>query len=212
MAQELKYYHGEAENPYMEVNETQGAWCMRYNDTAAMLWDFEYWWANGWDKYSKLVGKNRAYFFELHKQPQKEYANMQEALYDFAGDNYSGILYRGCPRWVQYVYDNAHKERFYKPVHNVVPADEIPSYLHWYRGEEKCPYNNEPSGSTKGFWWDFEYWWYKTTEHQSKEAWLAYLHSWFVRCCDTNWDSIPPMEQERMYNTYIKGVPLWALQ
>ena len=65
MAEELKYYHGEASNPYEEINEQQGAWCMRYSAVASMLWDFEYHWANGWEKYSKLSPQNKSYYFRM---------------------------------------------------------------------------------------------------------------------------------------------------
>lgn len=206
MAQELKYYKGEASNPYTEINDQQGLWCERYNLVAAMLWDFEYHWANGWDKYSKLEApKNIALYFEQHKQPQKDFANIQEALMAFAMDIYSKPLYLGSERWVKYVYDHAMQERFYKPTYNIVPAADIPSYLHWYKGEADNPYRHEPATSTKGFWWDFEANWYKTTDQLDKQAFEEYLHGWFVRCIDTPWHAIPKAEQDKLLAAYKAG-------
>lgn len=207
MAQELKYYHGEASNPYEEINEQQGAHCMRYNTVASMLWDFEYHWANGWAKYSKLPApRNISLYFEQHKQPQKDFPNIQEALQAFAFANpYSGILQYGSPRWLQYVYDNAMLERFYKPLFNVVPADEAPSYLHWYKGESENPYTHQPSTSTKAFWWNFEYNWYKQAEKLGEKEWQDYLHSWFVRSYDTPWNNIPKEAQNKLLAAYRAG-------
>lgn len=214
MAQKLKYYHGEASNPYEEINEQQGAHCMRYNTVASMLWDFEYHWANGWDKYSKLKQRNRSYYFELYKQPQKQFANIQEAIHAFSQHAYSGILEYGSPRWLQYVYDNAMRERFYKPIYNVVPADEIPSYLHWYKGEEQNPYTHEPSTSTKAFWWSFEYNWFKKAEQLGKQAFTQHLHDYIASRMpdtDTSWERIPEQEQQAQMKAYKKGVARWAL-
>lgn len=211
MAQELKYYHGEASNPYEEINEQQGAHCMRYNAVASMLWDFEYHWANGWAKYSKLPApRNQSYYFEMYKQPQKQFATIFEALHAFAQHSYTGILSNGCKRWLQYVYDHAMQERFYKPIFNVVPADEIPTYLHWYRGEEHNPYNHEPNTSTKYFWWDFEYNWYKCTEKLGEQVWEEYLHNWFV---NRVWARSKPLTQKQLIefeNAYKTGKkPVW---
>lgn len=214
MAQELKYYHGEKENPYNEVNDQQGLWCMRYNETAAMLWDFEFHWVNGWAKYSKLAERNPSYYFEQHQQPQKDFASIQEALQAFAMHSYSGILNNGSPRWLQYVYDHAMQERFYKPTCNVVPAADIPSYLHWYKGEKDNPYQHEPQTSTKGFWWNFEYNWYKTAETLSKEAFEQYLRNYIasrITGTDTSWERIPKAEQDKLIEAYKKGVARWAL-
>ena len=215
MAQELKYYHGEASNPYEEINDQQGAWCMRYNTVASMLWDFEYHWANGWAKYSKLPApRNQSNYFEQHKQPQKDFANILEALQSFAQSAYSGILRNGSARWLQYLYDNAMQERFYKPVFNVVPADNIPSYLHWYKGEAHNPYTHEPSNSTKGFWWDFEYNWYKSADKLGKQLWEQYLHDYMASRMpdnDTSWERLPKQEQDAQIKTYTKGVARWAL-
>lgn len=216
MAQELKYYHGEASNPYEEINEQQGAHCMRYNTVASMLWDFEYHWANGWAKYSKLPApRNISLYFEQHKQPQKDFANIQEALQAFAFANpYSGILQYGSPRWLQYVYDNAMLERFYKPLFNVVPADEVPSYLHWYKGEEQNPYTHEPSTSTKAFWWGFEYNWYKTADQLNEQAFTKHLHDYIasrMHETDTSWEFLSQQEQQAQIKAYKKGVARWAL-
>ncbi len=209
MAQALKYYKGEASNPYEETNEKQGLWCQRYNAVASMLWDFEYHWANGWDKYSKLVGRNPSYYFELHKQPQKEFSNIQQALQAFSMQAYSGLLANGSARWLQYVYDHAMQERFYKPVYNVVPADEVPAYLHWYKGEAQNPFQHEPASSTKGFWWDFEANWYKRADKLGKQEWEQYLHDWFV---NRVWGKSQPLtkqqlqEFEKAYKAGIKRV------
>lgn len=216
MAQELKYYHGETSNPYEEINEQQGAHCMRYNTVASMLWDFEYHWANGWEKYSKLPApRNISLYFEQHKQPQKDFANIQEALQAFAYTNpYSGILQNGSPRWLQYVYDNAMQERFYKPIYNVVPAADVPSYLHWYKGEEQNPYQHEPATSIKGFWWDFEYYWYKSTDRLGSQEWEKYLHEYIasrIHDIDTSWERLPEREQQAQIKAYEKGVARWAL-
>ena len=205
MAHELKYYHGEASNPYREINDQQGLWCQRYNETAAMLWDFEYHWANGWAKYSKLEERTPAYYFEQHQQPQKDFATIQEALQAFSFGAYSGLLNGGSARWVQYVYDHAMLERFYKPIFNVVPAAEIPSYLHWYKGEASNPYQHEPATSTKGFWWDFERNWYVRAEQNSQQAFAEHLHGWFVRCIDTPWHAIPKAEQNKLLAAYKAG-------
>lgn len=211
MAQELKYYHGEASNPYEEINEQQGAHCMRYNAVASMLWDFEYHWANGWDKYSKLPApRNQSYYFELHKQPQKDFATIQDALQSFAFEPYSGILRNGSLRWLQYVYDHAMLERFYKPIYNVVPADEIPSYLHWYRGEEQNPYRHEPNNSTKGFWWGFEQGWYKTAEKLGKQEWEQYLHDWFINRVWGKSQPLPKQQLAEFEKAYTTGKqPVW---
>lgn len=206
MAQEYKYYHGETANPFNEVNDQQGLWCMRYNEVAAMLWDFEYHWANGWDKYSKLKGRNPAYYFELYKQPQQSFKNMQEALQRFAQDNYSHLLYLGSPRWVQYVYDNAMDERFYQPTFNVVPADEIPSYLHWYKGEANNPYTHERPDSTKGFWWNFEFNWYKCAKKLGRQEWKDYLHSWFVNRVWERSCPMPTQQMQEFIRAYEAGV------
>ena len=210
MAQELKYYKGEAENPFEEVNEQQGAWCMRYNQVASMLWFFEYHWANGWEKYSKLSPQNKSYYFELYKQPQKQFATIFEALHAFAQHSYTGILRNGSMRWVKYVYEHATLERFYKPTYNVVPADEVPSYLHWYRGEEHNPYTHEPNTSTKGFWWDFEFNWYKSAEKLGEQQWKQYLHNWFV---NRVWARSKPLSNEQLSefeNAYNAGKkPVW---
>lgn len=206
MAQELKYYHGEASNPYEEINEQQGLHCMRYNAVASMLWDFEYHWANGWDKYKKLAApKNQAYYFEQHKQPQKDFASLQEALMAFAWDIYSKPLYLGCERWVIYIYDHAMRERFYKPVVQIIPRADIPSYLHWYTGEQNNPYWHEPPSSTKAFWWDFEADWYKRTEQLSEQAFAEHLHGWFVRGADVPWHAIPVAERNKLLAAYKAG-------
>lgn len=210
MAQELKYYKGEASNPYTEINDQQGLWCERYNLVAAMLWCFEYHWANGWAKYSQLEERNPSYYFELHKEPQKEFGSIQEALMAFAMDIYSKPLYLGSEHWVKYVYDHAMQERFYKPTYNIVPAADIPSYLHWYKGEADNPYRHEPATSTKGFWWDFEANWYKRADKLGKQEWEQYLHDWFV---NRVWGKSQPLtkqqlqEFEKAYKAGIK--PVW---
>lgn len=202
------YYKGEACNPYTEINDQQGLWCERYNLVAAMLWDFEYHWANGWAKYSQLEGRNPSYYFELHKEPQKDFANIQEALMAFAMSTYSRPLYLGSERWVKYVYDHAMLERFYKPVVQIVPANEIPSYLHWYHGEARNPYRHEPATSTKDFWWNFERGWYTTAEELSQKTWEEYLQSWFVRCMNKPWLAMTKEEQEEVLAAYKTGTLL----
>lgn len=204
MAQELKYYKGEASNPYEETNDKQGLWCQRYNDTASMLWCFEYHWANGWGKYSQLEERNPSYYFELHKEPQKEFGSILEALQAFALHSYSGALRNGSKRWVQYVYEHGMAERFYKPLHNIVPAKEVPSYLHWYHGEAQNPYNLDPQG-TRSFWWDFERGWYTSAEELSQKAWEEYLQSWFVRNMNKPWPAITKQEQEELMAAYKAG-------
>ena len=205
MVQELKYYHGESSNPYEEVTETQGLHCQRYNVVASMLWCFEYHWANGWSKYKQLQCRNRNIYFEVHPQPQKDFANIQEALRAFSIGSHAGLLRNGSPRWLQYVYDNAMRERFYKPTYNIVPADEVPAYLHWYKGEADSPYQHEPANSTKGFWWNFEMNWYRCADTISETAWNEYLHGWLVRCFDTPWHAIPKTEQEKLITAYKAG-------
>lgn len=205
MAQELKYYHGEKENPYNEVNDQQGLWCERYNEVAAMLWDFEYHWANGWDKYSKLVGHNAALYFEKHKQPQKDFKTIQEALQAFAMYIYSQPLYLGSPRWVKHIYDNAMQERFYKPQYNIVPAADIPGYLHWYKGESANPYTHEPATSTKRFWWEFEQGWYKTADTLSEQAFKQHLRNWFVNRCWGKSSPISEAQQQEYMAAYKAG-------
>lgn len=214
MAQELKYYHGEASNPYEETTDKQGLWCMRYNQVASMLWDFEYHWANGWAKYSKLEQRNQSWYFEQHKQPQKDFASIQQALQAFAQQPTSGLLYNGSPRWLQYVYDNAMLERFYKPTFHVVPADEVPSYLNWYKGESENPYRHEPQNSTKAFWWGFEYDWYKTAGQLNQQAFTQHLHDYIasrMHDTDTSWERMPEQEQQAQMKAYKKGVARWAL-
>lgn len=215
MAQELKYYKGEASNPYEEINDKQGLWCERYNEVASMLWDFEYHWANGWAKYSKLPApRNQSYYFELYPQPQKQFATIQDALQAFSQHSYTGILANGSARWLQYVYDHAMQERFYKPLYNVVPADEIPSYLRLYKGEVRNPYQHEPAKSTKSFWWNFEQGWYKTAEKLGKQEWEQYLHDYIasrIPESDTSWERLPKQEQEMLIAAYEKGVTRWAL-
>lgn len=215
MAQELKYYKGEASNPYEEINDQQGLWCERYNEVASMLWDFEYHWANGWAKYSKLPApRNQSYYFELYPQPQKQFTTIQDALQAFSQHSYTGILANGSARWLQYVYDHAMQERFYKPLYNVVPADEIPSYLRWYKGEVRNPYQHEPAKSTKAFWWNFEQGWYKTAERLGKQKWEQYLHDYIasrIPESDTSWERLPKQEQEMLIAAYEKGVARWAL-
>ncbi|MCM1439496.1 MAG: hypothetical protein NC131_09910 [Roseburia sp.] len=188
------YYKGERTNPFEEVNDQQGAWCERYNDTASMLWCFEYHWANGWAKYSQLEERNPSYYFELHKEPQKEFGNILEALQAFALHSYSGILHNGCLRWVQYVYEHGMAERFYKPLYNVVPAKEVPSYLRWYHGEAQNPYDLDQRG-TRSFWWNFERGWYTTAEDLSQKAWEEYLRSWFI---NRVWNSSRPLPKEQL--------------
>ena len=188
------YYKGELTNPFEEINDKQGAWCERYNDTASMLWCFEYHWANGWAKYSQLEERNTSYYFELHKEPQKEFGSILEALQAFALHSYSGALKNGSKRWVQYVYENGMAERFYKPLHNIVPATEVPSYLRWYHGEAQDPYTLDTRG-TRSFWWDFERNWYTTTEEPTQKAWEVYLRNWFV---NRVWNSSRPLPKEQL--------------
>lgn len=198
------YYNGESTNPFEEVNDQQGTWCERYNDTASMLWCFEYHWANGWAKYSQLEERNPSYYFELHKEPQKEFGNILEALLAFSLHSYSGVLRNGCKRWVQYVYEHGVAERFYKPLHNIVPAKDMPSYLHWFHGEAQDPYTLDTRG-TRSFWWGFEKDWYTSTEEPTQKAWEEHLQSWFVRCLDKPWAAISTQEQERLLAAYKAG-------
>lgn len=65
MDKNYRYYKGERTNPFEEINDKQGAWCMRYNEIAAMFWYVEYYWVNGAEKYSKLEERNPAYFLSL---------------------------------------------------------------------------------------------------------------------------------------------------
>ena len=122
----------------------------------------------------------------------------------FAMHRYSGALRNGCKRWVQYVYEHGMAERFYKPLHNVVPAKDMPDYLHWYHGEAQDPYTLDTHG-TRSFNWGFEKDWYTSTEEPTQKAWEEHLQSWFVRCVDKPWEAIPEKEQERMLAAYKAG-------
>lgn len=214
MEDSLKYYHGEIENPYNEINENQGLWCMRYNEVAAMLWDFEYHWVNGWEKYRQLKGRNIASYFETYKFPKESFVSIDDALKSFSWNIYSKPLYLGSERWVHYVYNNAMDERFYQPIFNIVPEEEVPQYLHWYKGEANNPFTHERSDSTKGFWWNFEYNWYKTTQILSEEGFYSYLHDYIANRLlheEYGWERIPKEEQEMLMLAYRKGVTRWSL-
>jgi hypothetical protein len=202
------YYKGEKSNPFEEVNASQGAWCERYNGIASLLWYFEYHWANGWGKYKQLIPQNNCYYFELYKEPQKAFSNIHEALLTFAMHTYSDLLHNGSERWITYIYEHAMEERFYKPLYYVVPASEIPQYLHWYKGENTDPYlHTQQANAECSFWWGFEMHWYASTEKPTKEGWENYLKSYLMRnSANTNPESDAyKQELEELIKRY-KGI------
>lgn len=204
---EYKYYkQGQESNPYLEITETQGAHAMRFNIVAVEFWFFEFHWANGWSKFCKLEEKAPDLYFEQFKEPQKEFANIDDALEAFFnykhGSNYP-FLNNSCKRWRSYLYEHGMEERFYTPLHTIIPTESLPAYLHWYKGESQNPhiYTNSP----KRFWWDFESVWFAETEQPTQEAFEEHLHSWFSRCNDTPWDAIPKKEQQKHIAAYKAG-------
>lgn len=202
------YYKGEKSNPFEETTATQGAHVMRYNNVAVEFWFFEYHWANGWDKYSKLEVKAPDAYYEQYKEPQKEFGNIAAALAQFFrykyGNNYP-FLHTSSQRWQMYLYEHGMEERFYKPLHNIVPTDSVPAYLHWYKGENINPYTSYPQENSKRLWWDFESTWFAETEQPTQQAFEAHLHGLFVRHADTPWEALPKSEQERLIALYKAG-------
>ncbi|MDO4930090.1 MAG: hypothetical protein Q4E59_03040 [Bacteroidales bacterium] len=207
---DLRYYKGEKSNPFEEVNEKQGAWCNRYNPIASAFWFFEYHWANGWSKYSKLEVRRSDLYFEAHKEPQKDFSSLEDALCAFVYSINDSWAQTSCSRWCTYLHENGTKERFYKPAGSYVPADEVPSYLHWYRGEGANPF--EFTNSTKSFWWGFEYAWYKSSEKPTKNGFESYLEEFFAR----RWHSSTKADGytefiEKAFEAYRSGTPSKAV-
>lgn len=158
MDKKYRYYKGEHTNPFEEVNDKQGAWCMRYNEIAAMFWYVEYYWVNGAEKYSKLEERNPAYFFEKYKEPQKEFANIIDAILEFSTHSFAHKLIKnGCKLWIEYLYKHGIEERFYSPQFEV--TKDYPIYFRWYKGEATNPFSYLKSNTeiNAGFWWDFEF-------------------------------------------------------
>lgn len=197
---ELKYYKGEKSNPFEEVNEKQGAWCQRYNAVASILWWFEYHWTNGWEAYRKLEEQHPSYYFELHKEPQKEFESLEDALAVFVFESHLHYpLHNVSSRaWQQYIYQNAWHERFYKGVYNVLPKEDVPAYLLYYHGEGADPYQyrSDTRGAAKSFWWGFEMAWYTSNNKHSKERFEEHLHGYLMRNSENHTTASEAYHQE----------------
>lgn len=182
--QELKYYKGEKNNPFEEINEKQGAYAMRYNQLASLLWFFEYYWQHGWAGYKKLEDRLECYFFEAIPKPQEEFESLEDALAAFSSYNGTGWLH-GCKDWAVYVYENALHERFYKPQCQIVPKDDVPKYLLYWDGStwNKWRAQSTTKGSGRSMWWNFEAGWYRMTpkELRTEANWRQQLEEYLMR-------------------------------
>lgn len=200
--EQLKYYKGEKSNPFEEVNETQGAWCQRYNRIASAFWNFECWWANGWEKYRKIEGTTWLYFFEQYKEPQSEFESFEDALVGYGFALKEEWCNNACKRYTLLLYDNAQLERFYKPLFNIVTEDELPSYYKWYKGEGQNPYKNilnTEKGRKANMWWELEHGHFMGTDnlHISNKQWQEHVQQKIERVAGASAD-----EQQRYWDSY----------
>ena len=196
---ELKYYKWEKSNPFEEVNEKKGAHAMRYNYIASAFCCFECWWVNGWEKYSKTEGTTWMQFFEKHKEPQSVFESLEAALiaYGFALDEEWCSC--ACKRYTLYLCEHAHLERFYKPQFSIVPADELPSYYKWYKGEAQNPYkyySDIKKGVYANMWWELEHGHFMSTENLqiSSQQWHEFVQGKIDRVADA--------DKERYWQSY----------
>ena len=202
--QEMRYYKGEKSNPFEEINEKQGAHAERYNYIAGWFWNFECWWALGWDKYKGVEGTTWMYFFEQHKEPQKEFKSLEAALVAFGFALDEEWCSCACKRYITYLYNNAHLERFYKPLFNIVPADELPSYYKWYKGENSNPYkyySDIERGVLANMWWELEHGHYMATENLqiSSQQWHSFVQGKIDRVAGANKEA-----QQKHWESYNK--------
>ena len=174
-----RYYKGEKDNPFEEINENQGAWCNRYNQIASVLWFFEYHWVNGLDKYNKLPDRIDGLYFTSNSDPLKEFDSLETALCAFIFSLNYPWAGTTCRRWCNYIYENALNERFFKPLGHIVPANEMPSYLKYYHGEIDKPI--EYLGTQKYIFWDLELNWYKNAERITKSDFERYREAYLMR-------------------------------
>ena len=182
--EQLKYYKGEKSNPFEEVNETQGAWCQRYNRIASILWFFEYHWENGWETYRKLEPRLNCYYFEFYPQPQRTFKTLESALEAFASYTSSDLLC-GCKDWAVYLYENAMQERFYEPACQIVLKKDVPKYLLYWNGTtwNEWQYKSNQKSVGCSYWWNFEYKWYSNTPNteRTEANWQKYLQEYIMR-------------------------------